>query len=234
VKRLDRLLSERFGLARAEAARLIRQGRVEVDGLVQQDGARKHPEQAQIGLNGELRGPAPRFAIFHKPVDVQCTVGDPWGRANLEEVAGALLAMELHPVGRLDADTSGLLLFSAEGAVTHRLLHPRHEVEKIYLAEVEADPPADLAARLASGVATAEGHHVGRLVEAQGRSLRLGVTEGKHRMVRRMLANLGLPVLRLHREAMGPLQLGELRPGAWRLLSDSELSWLMNLVQGHG
>src|SRR5690606_38497311 len=113
---------------------------------------------------------------------------------------------------------------SADGRVTQRLLHPRHGVEKVYVAEVEGAPGAELAARLAAGVGTALGVHTARAVRMEGQRVELAVTEGKHRMVRRMLANCGHPVRALHRVAMGPLRLDDLAPGAWRPTTDAELA----------
>lgn len=177
-----------------------------------------------LTLEGRLLEPPPRLALFHKPAGVQSTVGDPRGRISLAEAAAPLLAQGLHPVGRLDADTSGLLLFSLDGRLTQRLLHPRHGVEKVYEAEVEGTPSQELGPRLARGVETTMGVHVARLLDLHDSTVRLAVTEGKHRMVRRMLANCGHPVTRLHRLAVGPIELGDLPAGAHRAAIPRELA----------
>lgn len=214
-------MSHLTGLPRAEASRAIRRGRVSVDGATVRDPAAR--ADGAVALDGEPLVEPPRLAVLHKPVDVQSTVGDPRGRTSLAEVAAPLLALGLHPVGRLDADTSGLLPFSADGRLTQRLLHPRHAVEKVYEARVEGHPGAELAERLTAGVRTALGVHVARVLAVDGPTVRLAVTEGKHRMVRRMLANCGHPVIALHRVRFGPLELGDLAPGDWRPARPEEL-----------
>lgn len=228
--RLDKLLANRGLGSRKEVKALIRRGGVEIAGEVVRDEARKVPQDQALLVRGEPSLAPPLLAILHKPLGVHSTVGDPQGRANLAELAATLLRQGLHPVGRLDHDSEGLLPFSREGALTQRLLHPRHAVRKIYDATVEGAIPADLGDRLAAGVAAADGLCVGELLEVEGQRVRLAVTEGRHRMVRRMLANLGLPVARLIRIAFGELALGELPPGEIRAATEAELAWARTLI----
>jgi len=158
---------------------------------------------------------------------VQSTVGDPYGRPSLTTVAGDLLDAGLHPVGRLDAETDGLLLFARDGAVTQHLLHPKRAVPRVYVATVSPPPdPVALAARFAAGVSTSEGTFTADLRACDGDRVTLAVTEGRHRMVRRMLANAGHPVTKLRRIAFGAFELGDLPPGAWREPNDGERAWL--------
>jgi len=215
--RLERLVARRLGVVRRQARRYIRAGRVSIDGQTARDPALRVGAEAELEVDGEPLAPAPRLVAYHKPVGVHCTVGDPLGRRSLEDVAGQWLRLGLHPVGRLDADSEGLLLLCGDGALTQRLLHPKHGTPKRYEAVVQADPPGDLASRLAAGVSTAAGTHTAELVSVSERTITLVVREGKHRMVRRMLANIGLPVVRLRRLAMGPYELGDLAPGAFRV-----------------
>lgn len=228
--RLDRALVDRGVGSRSEVRAAIARGRVRVDGQVATDPAHKLGPDARIELDGAALARPPGLAIAHKPVGVQCTVGDPRGRPSLAELVPDLLALGLHPVGRLDADSEGLLPFSRDGALTQRLLHPRHGVEKEYVAQVDGVPPPDLGERLAAGVRTAEGVHTARLISVDA-GVRLVVTEGKHRMVRRMLANLGLPVLGLRRVRFGALELGDLSAGAWRVASPAELAWASRVLR---
>lgn len=209
---------------------MVRSGRVTVDGHPSRDPGLEVGAARTVAVDGVALTPPPTLAVLHKPAGVQCTVGDPMGRTNLETVAAELLELGLHPAGRLDADTSGLLPFARDGALTQRLLHPRHGVRKVYEAWVEGEPPPELAAVLAAGVRTADGVYTGELQEREGARLVLAVTEGKHRMVRRMLANAGSPVLRLRRLAFGALELGQLEPGAWRAATAEELAWAEDLV----
>jgi 23S rRNA pseudouridine2605 synthase len=228
--RLDRLLAARGAGTRREVVAIVRRGRVTLDGRVVTDEATRVDEDAVPALDGAPLPPPPWLAVLHKPVGVHSTVGDPLGRDNLAGVAAPLLAAGLHPVGRLDHDSEGLLPFARDGALTQRLLHPRHAVEKEYVATVDGAPPADLGARLAAGVPTADGPASATLVAVDGPTVRLVVTEGRHRIVRRMLANLGLPVTRLVRVRFGALSLDDLPPGAARAATDDELAWARALL----
>lgn len=144
--------------------------------------------------------------------------------------------MGLHPVGRLDYDTSGLILFSSSGDLTQRLLHPRHEVEKEYVASVENTMNIDGELLLKKqleidGVTTSEGIHNAELVSiTNGCDVRLIVKEGKHRMVRRMLANCGHPVIKLRRLRHGLCVIDGLDIGKFRVANTSEIKWAENLV----
>lgn len=142
-------------------------------------------------------------------------MGDPLNRTSLAEVTPPeWRRMGLHPVGRLDADTTGLLLFSSDGKLTQRLLHPKNEISREYEARVEGDASdPTLAERLAAGVETSEGTFPAMLLEQSEERVRLSVTEGKYRMVRRILANCGHPVTALHRVRYGEVRLGELGIG---------------------
>ena len=227
--RLDKLLADRSPLSRSEAVTAIKRGRLTVDGVEQCDPAAKVDPAARLALDGRPLVEAPALALFHKAVDIQCTVGDPLGRLSLSDVASELLALGLHPVGRLDADTSGLLLFARDGALTQRLLHPRHAVEKVYEAVVEGRPDEALIERLAAGVAISDGVVTGAVRSIVGSVVTLAVTEGKHRMVRRMLNNAGFPVVTLRRLSFGPCALGDLPEDAWREPTPAEAAWATSL-----
>ena len=230
--RLDRWLAQAGVGSRAESSKRVRRGEVTVDGETVTAPERRIEATARVAVGGLAVEPLPDVLVYHKPVGLLVTMDDPWGRATIASVLGPRLAPNLHPVGRLDADTSGLLLFVSDGQLTQRLLHPRRGVEKEYLAEVSGEPPSDLAERLAAGVPTAEGTHMARLVSSEGPKVRLVVTEGKHRMVRRMLANLGLPVTRLHRLRLGQVELGDLAEGALRPPTEQERQWLEGVRGG--
>jgi len=216
--RLERLVAERLGCTRREARRRVRQGDVQVQGEVVVDPAHRVGPEDVLEVGGTVAAGPPRLVAYHKPPGVQCTVGDPHGRPSLREAVGEWLDRGLHPVGRLDADSEGLLLLSSDGQLTQRLLHPKHGTRKVYEATVEGAVRADLGARLAGGVETATGSHAAELLGVDGQVVRLAVHEGKHRMVRRMLANLGHPVVRLVRLQMGSHELGDLAPGATRIV----------------
>mmetsp|Transcript_56039 Transcript_56039/g.112288 ORF Transcript_56039/g.112288 Transcript_56039/m.112288 type:complete len:171 (+) Transcript_56039:450-962(+) len=169
-------------------------------------------------------------------------MGDPSNRLSLLEFAPPKWkAMGLHPVGRLDADTTGLLLFSSDGALTQRLLHPDGGIEREYEAEVEGNPLArieELKDILALGVETSEGVFPATLLDATPNSVRLTVCEGKYRMVRRILANAGHPVTALHRRRYGKVVLDDLGTseqarlpaGEFTEVNGAALEWARALV----
>lgn len=231
--RLERWVSTWSALSRKQARAVIKAGRVRVDGAVCRDG-RLDVSGEQVTLDGAPLLPPPLAVRYHKPLGVVSTVTDPWGRPCLGDAVPGLLEQGLHPVGRLDADTDGLLLFSSDGALTQRLLHPRHGVQKVYRATVEPPADASLIPMLSEGVETAEGRHTAEVRSLDGADVVLAVTEGKHRMVRRMLANAGHPVVALRRLSFGPLVLGDLEAGAWRPVTDEEHRQLVTLRDGPG
>jgi len=214
--RLDKLLAERGAGSRKDVDRMIRKGLVEVDGeIVGKSAAKlKVPWSSSPIADGFDYPPPPMLAAYHKPLGVVSTMRDDRGRSDLSSVLPLSWQKSLHPVGRLDADTTGLLLFSRDGELTHRLLHPKYLVEREYLAEVEG--PIDravLTRKLADGVETVEeGESLvvcATLLDVSDQTVRLTVTEGKYRMVRRILANCGHPVVSLHRVRYGDVWLDE-------------------------
>lgn len=229
--RLDRrLVALRLG-GRKEVQGLVRRGRVSVDGVVVRDPATKVDDAAPIALDGQAVSEIPLGVAWHKPVGVLTTTDDPWGRADLSSAVPELLALGLHPVGRLDLDTSGLLLWCSDGALTQALLHPRRAVPRTYVATV-SQAPDDLAESLTRGVETSDGNFAATDVRVDERRVQLTVTEGKHRMVRRMLANAGAPCETLHRVAYGPVALGDLPEGSWRPWTEEEALAVMGMGKG--
>ena len=242
--RLDRLLVERGWGPRKQAQRLIKLGFVSREG----EPPIRSPEQKvsqdiTLLVDGALCAPLPKLVAFHKPLHMLSTKRDPWGRAGLDFALPERLREGLQPVGRLDAETTGLLLFSSDGALTQRLLHPRRAVERTYIAAVNA-LPSDLKERLSEGVETSLGCFQAELLHAhdelsspltltlEALGLRaqaraevcVRVREGKHRMVRRLLHNAGASVLALHRVSFAGAELGDLEAGAWRTLDLDELT----------
>mmetsp|Transcript_21465 Transcript_21465/g.69091 ORF Transcript_21465/g.69091 Transcript_21465/m.69091 type:complete len:270 (-) Transcript_21465:8-817(-) len=246
VVRLDRYLVQTGSAgSRTASAALVKSGRVQVDGKVVRSGKAKVFDASVVEVDGDVVSAfVPLLCAYHKPLDVHSTTRDHRGRADLSTAlaeAPPTWRRALHPVGRLDADTTGLLLWSSKGDLTHRLLHPRRRVEKEYVAHCDV-PASDRGAflatlrdRLASGVATATGVHAADLLDAAEANdlvqVRLVVTEGKHRMVRRILANLGAPVVHLRRDRVGPVRLGDLAEGHFLPLDDPALlRWATDLL----
>mmetsp|Transcript_108197 Transcript_108197/g.191577 ORF Transcript_108197/g.191577 Transcript_108197/m.191577 type:complete len:392 (-) Transcript_108197:242-1417(-) len=215
--RLDKLLADRGAGTRKEVDKYIRAGLVDIDGEVvpKTGGKMKVPWECCPFVDGIDYPPPPILAAYCKPLGVVSTMLDERGRPDLSAVMPDNWRKFLKPVGRLDADTSGLLLFSRSGDLTQRLLHPKYGVEREYVAEVEnpVDAPK-LGELLAKGVQTIEDGEPfvvqAKLVEVVENKVRLIVTEGKHRMVRRILANAGHPVIELRRIRFGEIRLEEL------------------------
>jgi 23S rRNA pseudouridine2605 synthase len=230
-ERLQRTLARAgFGSRRA-SEELIREGRVSVNGRVALLGDRVDPSRDVVEVDGRRASvdPGLRYVALHKPTGVTTTLRDPHAKTDLGPYVPD--DIRVFPVGRLDRETEGLLLLTNDGELANRLLHPRHGVEKEYLAEVEGIPTRRQIDRLRRGVELEDGparavaaHSVAR---SGGRgAIRLVMAEGRKREVRRMLATVGLPVRRLIRLRVGPVRLGRLRPGERRDLTPSEVRGL--------
>ena len=163
--------------------------------------------------------------MLHKPSGVVTTASDPQRRRTVLDLVES--PQRVYPVGRLDRDTTGLLLLTNDGELANRLAHPRHGVDKTYVAEVEGDPPPEALRRLAEGVELDDGPTApARARRLEAGRLELVIHEGRNRQVRRMCEAVGHPVRRLHRTAYGPLELGTLAPGLWRPLTAEEVAAL--------
>lgn len=268
--RADRVLSNRGWGSRSECFELLQQRRVVQRSSTGQvfpilGPSEKIAMDADIWIDNKVQVPMPPplLRVYHKPKWVLNVMNDGKGRKHLGELD---FIHKMHPVGRLDYDTSGLLLFSSDGTLTQTLLHPSNGIPKEYVAIVVGSVKKDeLRDTLAAGVTTASGTFPAQLLdanpipsgqvrplideilnnlppeyemerleekgylffkEAQELSMvRLVVEEGKHRMVRRMLANCGFPVIGLKRERLGIIRLNDLEEGSYRELSKQELQW---------
>ncbi|HEX4519397.1 MAG TPA: pseudouridine synthase [Gaiellaceae bacterium] len=171
------------------------------------------------------------YVLLHKPAGVVTTARDPQGRPTVVGLVGH--PARIVPVGRLDADTTGALLLTNDGELAHRLAHPRYEVDKVYVAEVEGDPGPATIARLESGVELDDGRSAPARARRIGRGrVELVIHEGRKHQVKRMLAGVGHPVVRLHRSRYGSLDLEGLRAGEWRELSRGEVATLRDTSTG--
>ncbi len=227
--RLNAWLARAGVASRRGADELIKAGRVTVNG-----------EQGQLNTFVESRDrveldgrPLARqelaYVLLNKPPGVVTTARDPQGRPTVVGLVGHPL--RIVPVGRLDADTTGALLLTNDGELAHRLAHPRYEVDKVYIAEVEGDPSRETLAALESGVELEDG----RTAPARARRLGHGrvelvLHEGRTHQVKRMLAAVGHPVRRLHRSRYGPLTVDGLASGQWRPLTRAEVDGLRRRV----
>jgi 23S rRNA pseudouridine2605 synthase len=226
--RLAKFLAGAGVASRRAAEEIVRAGRVAVDGETVADPARDVGPTDAVTVDGERVRAEPARVVYavNKPRGVVSTASDPQGRRTV--VALVRSGLRLYPVGRLDADATGLILLTNDGQLAHRLLHPSFEVPKTYRVQVRRPPvrPAAIAA-LRSGVELEDGRtapaHVSRVAPD---TIELTIHEGRKRQVKRMCEAVGHRVVALERIAFGPLTLGDLRPGAYRRLTRSELERL--------
>ena len=168
---------------------------------------------------------ATTVVLLHKPAGVVTTASDPQGRRTVLDLVPA--HVRLFPVGRLDRETTGVLLLTNDGALADGLMHPRHGVRKTYVARVAADPGEPVLARLRRGVELDDGPTAPADARLAGPGrVEITIHEGRNRQVRRMLAAVGHPARGLHRSGYAGLELGELAPGQWRELTDAEVEAL--------
>jgi 23S rRNA pseudouridine2605 synthase len=229
VVRLNKYLAECGVASRRAADALIAAGRVRVEGAVVSSLGTAVEPGARVEVDGKTVRPVVRktYLVLHKPIGVVTTMRDPQGRRTVRELVPAGLPRVL-PVGRLDYDSSGVLLLTDDGDLAFRLTHPRFGVEKTYRATVRGpvDPRdvATLRAGLVTRTLRASPCRARTIVSRDGKSvIELVLREGKNRQVRRMLDALGYQVLSLQRVRFGPVALGELRPGSSRFLTTREL-----------
>jgi 23S rRNA pseudouridine2605 synthase len=230
--RLQKVLAAAGVGSRRACEEMIADGRVIVDGEVAQLGDKVDPADAVIYVDGERVVADPRMAYlaFNKPRGVVSTMDDEQGRRALADYLTDVESRVYH-VGRLDADSEGLLLLTNDGDLAHRLTHPAYGVAKTYLCQVPGPVPKAVGRRLLAGVTLEDGPakvDAFRVVDTARRQalVELVVHEGRKHIVRRMLSEVGHPVQRLVRTAVGPVKLGTLRPGSLRPLTRREIGAL--------
>lgn len=235
--RLQKLLAAAGVGSRRVCEDLITQGRVEVDGqVVTELGVRiratqtVHVDGVRVQLD-ESRV----YLAFNKPIGVVTSMSDELGRVDIGDFVGNRKERLFH-VGRLDADTEGLLILTNDGELAHRLQHPRYGVLKTYLAQIPGPVPRDLGRRLREGIRLEDGPvqvDSFRVVDsAPGKALvEVVLHEGRKHIVRRMLAEVGHPVITLVRTQVGPIHLGDTKPGKWRNLTSTEVGLLYKAAE---
>ncbi|HZR43581.1 MAG TPA: pseudouridine synthase [Ktedonobacteraceae bacterium] len=242
-ERLSRFLAHAGIASRRHAEELIAAGRVQVNGItVTTQGTRIDPQQDHVSVDGKPVHIAVDHAylLLNKPVGYVSTAHDPQGRPTvLDLLPDELRQLRVYPVGRLDIDTSGLLLLTNDGDFALHLTHPRYSMEKHYEALVQGHPSAvELAALRRGVVITEDNGQFHKTSPAQVHPLRrvgatswlaLTIHEGRKRQVRRMLAAIGHPVLQLARVGVGPLTLKGVPTGKWRYLTHDEVDVLMSI-----
>jgi pseudouridine synthase len=237
-ERLQKYLAHAGIASRRHAEELISAGVVTVNGqVVSEQGSRIHPDTDEVRVHGEPVRPAAGsfiYILLNKPAGTMSTVSDPQGRRTvLDLLPEEWRRQRIYPIGRLDWDTEGLLLLTNDGKLTLHLTHPRYALPKEYHALVAREPSPSELKQLVDGILLS-GHPrptaPARLwiIERQGAATWIGleIHEGRNRQVRRMLEAIGCPVLRLRRVRVGPIRLGNERPGSFRRLTEEEVTAL--------
>ena len=230
MERLDKFLTNAGVATRSQVKVILKTGRVAVDGKPVKDGAVKiDPEKQTVTLDGEIIGGKRRMVVMlNKPEGFVTSTEDPRDRTVMELLPGEYKHQDLKPVGRLDKATEGLLLFTNDGDLLHRLISPKKEVPKVYYAKHEGTAGEEDIAAFAAGLTLRDGTVcLGAKLEplGPGESL-ITVCEGKYHQVRRMMASRGMTVLYLERRQEGSLILGDLPRGAVRELTAEEIQLL--------
>ncbi|QKJ87870.1 Pseudouridine synthase [Paramixta manurensis] len=227
--RLDKFLSQQLEISRAIALRELRAKRVTVDGEIIRDGAFKLSVDSQVEYEGNLlqqqRGP--RYFMLNKPVGYVCSTDDP-DHPTVLYFLEEPTAHKLHAAGRLDIDTTGLVLMTDDGQWSHRVTSPRHHCEKTYLVTLSAPLAAGAAEQFAQGIQLHGEKNLTKpatLEEVSDTQVRVTISEGRYHQVKRMFAAIGNHVDALHRERIGDIVLdAELAPGEYRPLTEEEIA----------
>ncbi len=236
-ERLQKVLAAAGVASRRASEELIDAGRVTVNGKVARLGDKVDAQTAEIHVDGQRVVVDSRlvYLAMNKPRGVVSTMADEKGREAIADYVGDL-GVRVYHVGRLDADTEGLLLLTNDGSLAHKLTHPSFEVPKTYLAEVAGPLPRAVGRALLAGVDLEDGPakvDSFRLVQAIDKwaLVEIVLHEGRNRIVRRMFEELGHPVQRLVRTSIGPIKLGDLKSGRHRRLNPGEVAALFKIVE---
>lgn len=246
-QRLQKIIAH-WGIAsRRHGEEMIESGRVKVNGKLAHVGQKADPECDRIEIDGRILNPStqprPLYLLLNKPLDVVCTCTEPQGRKTVLDLLPRKLqaGQGLHPVGRLDSDSTGALLITNDGELTFRLTHPRYHIAKTYEVLVQGCPPESVLEQWRQGILLSGKNtlpaKVRRLRKFSGSQTLLEVVlhEGRNRQIRRVAEALGYRVVQLHRTAIGPIHLNstgqpELPSGHYRPIETSEVHFLKDLV----
>lgn len=230
LPKLQKAIAHSGLMSRRAAEELIAQGRVTVDGRTARVGERVDPDTSRVAVDGKLIPVRPDLVTYllHKPVGVISTADDPQGRRTVVDLVPA--EPRVYPVGRLDADSEGLILLTNDGTLADLVMHPRYGIDKTYLVLVDGQP-GPWVKQLVAGVELDDGPAAARsarVVDSVGgrTMVEMVMGEGRNREIRRMAEAVGRPVVRLVRTAVGPIRDRNLAAGSWRQLEPAEVARL--------
>ncbi|AOT68119.1 pseudouridine synthase [Geosporobacter ferrireducens] len=234
--RLQKYIALSGVASRRKAEEMIQQGRVKLNGTIVRDmGVIINPTEDQVIIDNQPIKPEEQkiYILLHKPEGYVTTLSDEFNRPKVIDLLSDV-AERVFPVGRLDYDTSGLLIMTNDGDLTYQLTHPKHEVKKTYIARVKGAPDEKALGFLKRGVdiggyITAPAQVEKLKSDGRTSSIRIIIHEGKNRQIRKMLDAVGYPVLHLKRIAMGRIELGTLVKGKWRHLTAEEVRYLKSI-----
>jgi len=238
-ERLQKVLSQAGVSSRRAAEKMIAAGRISVNGIVvAEPGTKADLQKDEIRVDGRLISCDRErvYILLNKPQGIVTTLSDPQGRPIVTDLLDGI-AERVFPVGRLDYDSEGLLILTNDGEFSHRLQHPRYRIPKTYRVKVEGRLLKGELQSLEKGIELADGRFTpaGVFLEKTNRSsswLRITITDGRNRVIRRAFETIGHPVVRLVRVAVADLVLGSLREGSWRMLTPREVERLFVLAAG--
>lgn len=232
MERLQKYMAHAGIASRRKSEELIQDGKVKVNGqVIRELGVKIDPSNDKIEVEGKCLKPEKKvYILLHKPVGYVTTLDDPQGRPIVTDLIKGVKE-RIYPVGRLDLDTSGLLILTNDGEMTYHLMHPKHETVKTYVALVKGIPTNALLQVFASGLELEDGMTAPAVVEILGKkgkntTLKIQIHEGRNRQVRRMCQMIGHPVVKLKRISLGSLSLDKLPAGKWRFLKGNEIKQL--------
>lgn len=233
-ERLQKFLASSGVASRRTAEKLIAAGIVTVNGVRAVIGQSCDPEEDIIAVDGEVINPqkAPVYIALYKPRGIVTTMKDEHGRKTVWDLVSSC-GTRVYPAGRLDLNSEGLVLMTNDGDVAMSIMHPANEIEKIYRCTVKGTDDTKIDALAAMNELEGERISPPKVTvlkkEADRTSLQITIHEGKNRQIRRMCEQVGLEVLRLKRDQIGPIRVQGLKPGEWRLLTAAEIHFLKSI-----
>jgi len=234
MERIQKYIARCGVTSRRKAEELIKQGKVKVNGELIKDIILVDPEKDIVEVNGKIIKPEERkvYIMLNKPVGYVTTVKDEKGRRTVLDLID--VKERIYPVGRLDYDTSGLLILTNDGDFAYKLMHPSKEVDKVYIAEVEGIPTEKELEMFRNGlkiedyITSKAKIEILKIIDKNA-IVRIVIHEGKNRQVRKMCEKIGHKVLKLKRVQIGKIKLGSLEVGKWRYLNKEEIEWVKRL-----